>query len=62
MSTHGELWLVSAAREEPEKNDRFQVVDEHEADDFLFDPDYLSIHRSDDLLMIQITWNEGRTV
>ena len=44
------------------KNDRFQVVGEYEADDFLFDPDYLGIHRSDDLVMIQITWNEGRTV
>jgi phenylpyruvate tautomerase PptA (4-oxalocrotonate tautomerase family) len=29
---------------------------------FIFDPDYLDIHRSDDLVMIQITWNEGRTV
>jgi phenylpyruvate tautomerase PptA (4-oxalocrotonate tautomerase family) len=42
------------------KDDRFQVVGEYEADDFLFDPDYLGIHRSDDLVMIQITWNEGR--
>ena len=23
---------------------------------------YLGIHRTDDLVMIQITWNEGRTV
>ena len=45
----------------PEK-DRFQVVGEHDAGNFLFDPDYLAIHRSDDLVMIQITWNEGRTV
>ena len=44
------------------KDDGFQVVGEHEADDFLFDPDYLGIHRSDDLVMIQITWNEGRAV
>jgi phenylpyruvate tautomerase PptA (4-oxalocrotonate tautomerase family) len=44
------------------ENDRFQVVGDYEADDFLFDPDYLGIHRSDDLVMIQITWNEGRTV
>jgi len=41
--------------------DRFQVVSEHDADGFLFDPEYLGIHRSDDLVMIQITWNEGRT-
>jgi phenylpyruvate tautomerase PptA (4-oxalocrotonate tautomerase family) len=45
----------------PEK-DRFQIINEHEAGNFLFDPDYLGIHRSDDLVIIQITWNEGRTV
>jgi phenylpyruvate tautomerase PptA (4-oxalocrotonate tautomerase family) len=42
-------------------NDRFQVVSEHDADNFLFDPGYLGIDRSDDLVIIQITWNEGRT-
>jgi phenylpyruvate tautomerase PptA (4-oxalocrotonate tautomerase family) len=45
----------------PQK-DRFQVINEHDAADFLFDADYLGIHRSDDLVMIQITWNEGRTL
>lgn len=44
------------------ENDRFQVVGEHDAGNFLFDPNYLGIHRSDDLVMIQITWNDGRTV
>ena len=44
------------------ENDRFQVLSEHDADNFLFDPDYLGIHRTDDLVIIQITWNEGRTV
>jgi|ERR1700755_1685372 phenylpyruvate tautomerase PptA (4-oxalocrotonate tautomerase family) len=43
-------------------NDRFQIVSEHEAGNFLFDPSYLGIDRSDDLVIIQITWNEGRTV
>ena len=43
-------------------NARFQVVSEHDADNFLFDPGYLGIDRSDDLVIIQITWNEGRTV
>jgi phenylpyruvate tautomerase PptA (4-oxalocrotonate tautomerase family) len=42
--------------------DRFEVIGEHETGNFLFDPDYLGIHRTDDLVMIQITWNEGRTV
>ena len=41
-------------------NARFQVVCEHDAADFLFDPGYLGIDRSDDLVIIQITWNEGR--
>jgi phenylpyruvate tautomerase PptA (4-oxalocrotonate tautomerase family) len=44
------------------KGDRFQVIGEYDADDFLYEPDYLGIHRSDDLVMIQITWNEGRTI
>jgi phenylpyruvate tautomerase PptA (4-oxalocrotonate tautomerase family) len=43
-------------------NDRFQVLGEHDVDNFVFDADYLGIHRTDDLVMIQITWNEGRTV
>jgi phenylpyruvate tautomerase PptA (4-oxalocrotonate tautomerase family) len=43
-------------------NDRFQIVAEHETDNFLFDPTYLGIERTEDLVIIQITWNEGRTV
>lgn len=43
-------------------NDRFEVVNEHDADNFQYDPDYLGIPRTDDLVIIQITWNEGRTV
>jgi 4-oxalocrotonate tautomerase len=45
----------------PEK-DRFQVLAEHDVSGFLFDASYLGIERTDDLVMIQITWNEGRTV
>ena len=44
------------------RNDRFQIVAEHDAENSLFDPEYLGIRRSDDLVIIQITWNEGRTV
>ena len=44
------------------KKDRFQVVAEHDNGDFLFDPDYLDIHRTDQLVIIQITWNEGRSI
>jgi phenylpyruvate tautomerase PptA (4-oxalocrotonate tautomerase family) len=43
-------------------NDRFQVIAEHDPDNFLFDPTYLGIERSGDLVIIQITWNEGRSV
>ncbi len=43
-------------------NDRFQVIAEHEPENFVFDADYLGIHRTGDLVMVQITWNEGRTV
>ncbi len=43
-------------------NDRFQVIHEHDADQFLFDPTYLGIRRTDDLVILQITWNEGRTL
>jgi len=44
------------------KDDRFQVINEHEPSNFAFDPTYLGIRRSEDLVIIQITWNEGRTV
>jgi 4-oxalocrotonate tautomerase len=43
------------------QNDRFEVVAEHDIANFLFDPAYLGIARTEDLVMIQITWNEGRT-
>jgi phenylpyruvate tautomerase PptA (4-oxalocrotonate tautomerase family) len=44
------------------KNDRFQVIAEHDAENFVFDTNYLDIRRTEDLVIIQITWNEGRTV
>jgi hypothetical protein len=44
------------------KDDCFQVITEHDAENLVFDPTYLDIHRSEDLVIIQITWNEGRTV
>src|SRR5271170_2924310 len=42
-------------------NARFQIVSEHDAGNFSFDAGYLGIDRGDDLVIIQITWNEGRT-
>ena len=44
------------------KDDRFQLISEHEPPNLLFDPTYLGIRRTEDLVMIQITWNEGRTL
>ena len=42
--------------------DRFQLITEHEADGFVYDPSYLDIRRTDGLVFIQITLNAGRTV
>jgi len=43
------------------KDDRFQVISEHEPENLQFDSDYLGIHRTEQLVIIQISWNEGRT-
>ena len=42
--------------------DRFQTITEHKAENFIFDPDYLGIHRSQDCVFIQLTLLAGRTV
>jgi 4-oxalocrotonate tautomerase len=44
------------------KDDRFQVITEHPAEGFIFDPTYLGIQRSKDCIFIQLTLNQGRTV
>jgi 4-oxalocrotonate tautomerase len=44
------------------KDDRFQVITEHPAQDFIFDPNFLDIQRSKDCVFIQVTLNAGRTV
>lgn len=44
------------------KDDRFQIIAEHDSDNFIFDSDYLGIHRTGELIMVQIFMNEGRTV
>ena len=43
------------------KDDRFQVITEHPATDFVFDPAYLGITRTAGCVFIQITLNKGRT-
>ena len=42
--------------------DRFQLITEHTKENFLCAPEYLGIPHTDDLMVIQITLNEGRTV
>src|SRR5712671_6221644 len=41
--------------------DRFQIITEHSKNDFVYDAQYLNIPRTDDLVIIQITLNAGRT-
>jgi phenylpyruvate tautomerase PptA (4-oxalocrotonate tautomerase family) len=42
--------------------DHFQIITEHDKKGLIYDPDYLKIHRTDGIVFIQITLNEGRTV
>lgn len=43
-------------------DDFFMVVTEHDADDFRCSPTYLGVARSDDLVIIQLTVNNTRTL
>lgn len=42
--------------------DRFQVITEHAATHLIYDPDYLNIHRSSDVVIVQITMSAGRSL
>jgi len=42
--------------------DNFQIITEHDRDSLIYDPSYLDISRTDGVIIIQITLNEGRTV
>jgi len=44
------------------ENDRFQVITEHKRENFIYDPTYLGVSRTDDCVFIQITLNGGRAV
>ena len=41
-------------------DDRFQIVQQHEREDFIYDSDYLGIHRTDDLVVIHIVASNWR--
>jgi 4-oxalocrotonate tautomerase len=41
-------------------DDRFQVITEHPPEGLIYDPQYLGIRRSDDVVFVQITLSAGR--
>jgi phenylpyruvate tautomerase PptA (4-oxalocrotonate tautomerase family) len=41
--------------------DRFQLISEHAAAEFIYDAHYLNVARTDDLVIVQITLNAGRS-
>ena len=44
------------------KQDRFQVITSREAGSLVYDPEYLGIHRTDGVVLVQITMSSGRTL
>lgn len=42
--------------------DNFQIITQHSKNSLIYDPTYLDIPRTDGVILIQITLNEGRTV
>jgi 4-oxalocrotonate tautomerase len=42
--------------------DHFQVISEHDKNSLIYDPEYLDIPRTDGIVIIQITLNEGRSI
>ena len=44
------------------QHDRFQLLTEHEAGDLVYDSEYLGIARTNEIVIVQITLNLGRTL
>ena len=42
------------------QDDRFQIITEHSADGLIYDPHYLNIERTDDVLFIHVLLRKGR--
>jgi phenylpyruvate tautomerase PptA (4-oxalocrotonate tautomerase family) len=42
--------------------DNFQIITEHDSNTLIYDPSYLDIPRTDGIVIVQITLNEGRTI
>lgn len=43
-------------------HDNFQIISEHDPDSLIYDPTYQNISRTDNVIFVQITLNEGRTL
>ena len=43
------------------EGDRFMIISEHARDNFVYDPDFLGIKRTSDLIIIQVTSTVGNT-
>lgn len=42
--------------------DNFHIITEHDKVSLVYDPEYLGIQRTEGIVIIQITLNEGRTI
>jgi 4-oxalocrotonate tautomerase len=42
------------------EHDRFQIITEHDASGLIYDPGYLGVDRTDDIVLVQITLSAGR--
>ena len=52
--------LIDTCKVPPD--DIFMLINEHEPENFVFDRQYLGVERSDDLVIVQITFNNTRTI
>ncbi len=43
------------------EGDRFMIIGEHARDNFVYDPDFLGIKRTSDLIILQVTSTVGNT-
>jgi len=44
------------------KDDNFQIINEHDGNGLIYDPNYFGIARTDGIIYVQITLNQGRTL
>jgi 4-oxalocrotonate tautomerase len=57
-----QIYLAMRETFDVPEDDRFMMITEHEKQDFLFGHDYMDISRSDELLIIQLTVSDTRTL